>query len=88
MQNSVAVGTAERGLSPSRMSVPGKCSGPLGDSEHVPDRLVSNLKICPSLRYIRAAVLLTVLRSFRAKAAPLAGCLDCEQPILLLLACR
>ena len=85
MQNSVAVGTAERGLSPSRISVPGKCSGPLGDSEHVHDRLASKLKICPSLRYIRAAMLLRVLCSC-AKAGRLSGCLDCEQPILLLLA--
>ena len=47
MQNSVAVGTAERGLSPSRISVPGKCSGPLGDSEHVLDKLARKLTICP-----------------------------------------
>ena len=85
MQNSVAVGTVERGLSPSRISVPGKCSGPLKDSEHVHDRLASKLKICPSLRYIRAAMLLRVLCSC-AKAGRLSGCLDCEQPILLLLA--
>ena len=47
MQNGVAVGTTERGLSPSRISVPGKCSGPLGDSEHVLDKLARKLTICP-----------------------------------------
>jgi hypothetical protein len=55
MQNSVAVGTAERGLSPSRMSVPGKCSGPLGDSEHVHDGLARKFKNY-ALLYVTSAL--------------------------------
>ncbi len=87
MQNSVAVGTAERGLSPSRINVPGKCSGPLGDSEHVLDRLASNLKYALSMLHPRCAVVARSLLLSRegGTTRELLGLRVASTPVALLL---
>jgi hypothetical protein len=58
--------------------VPGKCSGHLGDSEHMQIRVAHQLEIHPSLHCIHAAALLLAVLCSGTKAGRLSSCFYCQ----------
>ncbi len=88
MQNSIAVGTAERALSFQVYVSPGKCYGHCCDFEHVPYWYQHSFLLieCPSLSRTNFALLINVSLSC-ANAWCLSGCLYCQQLAFLVFSC-